>query len=185
MGAKITYTHDELVAQLKARNQKAFTYLYDNYYQALFGIIDALINNQEESEDLLQNAFLKIWNSFDSYDPEKGRLYTWMLRVARNIAIDFKRSKQDKINHKIHVPVDSVYNKNVLFVEDNRHETIGLLNVVNNLDEDQLRVIELAYYQGYTQNEISEKLNLPLGSVKSKVRQAILKLRDLTKEKMK
>ncbi len=182
MATKPTYHQDELIILIRERNQKAFAYLYDNYSQALFGVIDSIINDQEESEDVLQNTFLKIWNNFDSYDANKGRLYTWMLNIARNLAIDSTRSKHEKVKNKIQEPTDSVYHKNKLYSVDTTHETIGLKKIVDHLKEDQREIIDLAYYQGYTQDEISKKLNLPLGTVKTKVRQALLTLRSLVKE---
>jgi RNA polymerase sigma-70 factor, ECF subfamily len=185
LATKQTYNQDELVVLIKERNQKAFAYLYDNYSKALFGVINNIINNQEESEDVLQNAFLKIWNNFQSYDASKGRLYTWMLNICRNMAIDFTRSKHEKIKSKIQEPTDAVYNENKLFVENNSHETIGLKSIVEGLKDDQKEIIDLAYYQGYTQDEISKKLNIPLGTVKTKVRQALLTLRKLSKDDMK
>jgi len=185
LATKQTYHQDELIVLIRERNQKAFAYLYDNYSKALFGVIHSIVNNQEESEDVLQNTFLKIWNNFDSYDASKGRLYTWMLNISRNMAIDCTRSKHEKVKNKIQEPTDAVYHKNKLFVEDNSHEAIGLKNIVEGLKEDQKEIIELAYYQGYTQDEISKKLNLPLGTVKTKVRQALLSLRELTKDESK
>jgi RNA polymerase sigma factor (sigma-70 family) len=185
LATKQTYHQDELIVLIKERNQKAFAYLFDNYSKALFGVINNIVNNQEESEDVLQNSFLKIWNNFDSYDASKGRLYTWMLNISRNMAIDCTRSKHEKIKNKIQEPTDAVYHKNKLFVEDNSHESIGLKEMVGGLKEDQREIIDLAYYQGYTQDEISKKLNLPLGTVKTKVRQALLTLRELTKEEIK
>ena len=185
MTPKQTYHQDELIVLIKERNQKAFAYLFDNYSKALFGVINNIVNNQEEAEDVLQNSFVKIWNNFDSYDTSKGRLYTWMLNICRNMAIDFTRSKHEKIKNKIQEPTDAVYHKHKMFVEDNSHESIGLKEIVNSLKEDQREIIELAYYQGYTQDEISKKLNLPLGTVKTKVRQALLRLRELTKDEIK
>lgn len=182
MALKITYHQDELIVLIKERNQKAFAYLYDNYSKALFGVINNIVHDQEESEDILQNTFVKIWNNFDSYDAAKGRLYTWMLNISRNMAIDFTRSKQEKIKSKIQEPTESVYYKNRLYVEDNAHEAIGLRTIVENLKEDQREIIDLAYYQGYTQDEISKKMNLPLGTVKTKVRQALIVLRQATND---
>ncbi len=184
MAAKQTYTQDELIVLIRERNQKAFSYLYDNYSQALFGVIQNIIKDQEESEDVLQNTFLKIWNNFASYDEQKGRLYTWMLNIARNLAIDSTRSKHEKIKNKIQETSDSVYHKNNLYTENNSHDSIGLKGILDNLKADQKEIIDLAYYEGYTQEEISKKLNLPLGTVKTKVRQAILILRDLTKKEI-
>ena len=184
MANKQTYHQDELIILIRARNQKAFAYLYDNYSKALFGVIDSIINNQEESEDVLQNTFLKIWNNFDSYDASKGRLYTWMLNIARNLAIDSTRSKHEKIKNKIQEATDFVYHKNKLYTEDMEHETIGLKRMVDSLKENQREIIDLSYYQGYTQEEISKKLNIPLGTVKTNVRQALLKLRSFVKEEI-
>lgn len=181
---KQTYHQDELIILIRARNQKAFAYLYDNYSQALFGVIDSIINDQEESEDVLQNTFLKIWNNFDSYDASKGRLYTWMLNIARNLAIDSTRSKHEKTKNKIQEATDFVYHKNNLYTEDMAHETIGLKRMVDSLKENQREIIDLSYYQGYTQEEISKKLNIPLGTVKTNVRQALLKLRSFVKEEI-
>lgn len=184
MAAKQTYTQDELIVLIRERNQKAFSYLYDNYSQALFGVINNIIKDQEESEDVLQNTFLKIWNNFAGYDEQKGRLYTWMLNIARNLAIDSTRSRHEKIKNKIQEANDSVYHKNNLYAENNSHDAIGLKGILDNLKDDQKQIIDLAYYEGYTQEEISKKLNLPLGTVKTKVRQAILVLRDLTKKEI-
>lgn len=184
MASKISYNQDELIVLIKQRNQNAFAYLYDNYYKALFGVINNIVNDQKTAEDVLQNTFLKIWDNFSSYDSSKGRLYTWMLNVARNMAIDCTRSKYEKIKLKIQEPSDSVYHKNRIYDEDKSHESIGLKTLVYNLEKNQQVIIDLAYYQGYTQNEIADKLNIPLGTVKTKVRQAILKLRELTKDKL-
>ncbi len=182
MSKKQTYTQEELIELIRQRNQKAFTFLYDNYSKALFGVINSIINNQEESEDVLQNTFVKIWNNFGSYEEAKGRLYTWMLNIARNMAIDSTRSKHEKIKSKIQSTSDTVYQKNNLQFTDVAHESIGIKTILNTLKEEHKQIIDLAYFEGYTQEEISKKLNLPLGTVKTKVRQAILTLRDLTKK---
>jgi RNA polymerase sigma-70 factor, ECF subfamily len=178
---KIQYNHDDLVVLIKNRDQKAFAYLYDNYSRALFGIIFAIVGDYEETEDLVQNTFIKIWNSFDSYDLNKGRLYTWMLNIARNIAIDYKRSKQHK--NKIQNVSDNVNEIKNIFIEDFSTDTIGLNTVVKKMKDENLVLIQLAYYKGYTQEEISKELNIPLGTVKTRMRKALLILRGELKEK--
>lgn len=183
MGTKQTYSQDELIILIREKNQKAFSYLYDNYSKALFGVINAIINDIEESEDVLQKTFLKIWSNFASYDTEKGRLYTWMLNIGRNLAIDSTRSKHEKIKSKIQSSSDNVYQyENTLRVEDNKHESIGLNTILNGLKDEHKSIIDMAYFEGYTQEEISKKLDLPLGTVKTKVRQALLHLRELAKK---
>lgn len=106
----IKYTEEELISLLKERDQNAFSYLYDNYSKALFGIIYNIVGNTEEAEDILQIVFLKIWNSFSTYDKSKGRLYTWMLNITRNSAIDYVRSKQNKTNSK-NLTSDNIVNE--------------------------------------------------------------------------
>lgn len=183
MAAKQTYTQDELIVLIREKNQKAFSYLYDNYSSALFAVINSIVNNVEEAEDVLQRTFLKIWNNFDAYDPEKGRLYTWMLNISRNQAIDSTRSKYEKMKAKIQSTAENVYKfENNLKAEDNRHDSIGLTTLLNELKDEHKSIIDMAYFEGYTQEEISKKLNLPLGTVKTKVRQALSKLRELAKK---
>ncbi len=177
------YTQSQLIELIKMRNQHAFAYLYNNYSKALFGVIIKIVPEQADAEDVLQNSFLKIWENFNSFDETKGRLYTWLLNICRNAAIDFTRSRHQKIKNKIQTTTDSVYINTGLIVEDKKHDTIGINAVLTQLTNEQQLLINLAYYKGYTQIEIAKILNLPLGTVKTKTRQAILTLRNITKEK--
>lgn len=182
LGTKPAYTQEELIEALRRRDQQAFSWLYDNYSRALFGVISAIVKEREEAEDMLQGTFLKIWNNFSAYDETKGRLYTWMLNIARNLAIDSTRSKHQKMRPKIQGDSDSVYQYGHLSVENRSHENIGLNRIIDNLKEEQRTIIDLAYFEGYTQEEIAGKLAMPLGTVKTKVRQALMALRELTKK---
>lgn len=93
MNLNTTYSEQELVDLLQQRNEKAFSYLYDNYSVALLGIVNAIVTDKETANDVLQNVFINIWRKIESYDSSKGRLFTWMLNIARNAAIDEVRSK--------------------------------------------------------------------------------------------
>ncbi len=181
MKEQIQYSHDNLVVLIKQRDQKAFTYLYDNYAQSLYSVINSLLRDVEESEDVLQKTFLKIWENFDSFDASKGRLYTWMLNLSRNMAIDYKRSKIN--NNKNNTISQNNSHLVTIPVTEDKTDTIGLKKVVENLKTEYEILIELAYYQGYTQEEISIKLNIPLGTVKTRIRKAILILREQLQEK--
>lgn len=178
----ITYSQAELARLLKARDKQAFSYLYDNYHKALFLIIYRIVKQQELAEDVLQNVFLKIWNGIGSYDAEKSQLYTWMLNVARNAAIDSLREKHEKNKSNIQEASDIVYYDNRVFVEDTSHESIGIKGMISVLSNDHQEIIDLAYFQGYTQTEIATHLSIPLGTVKTKIRQAILELKKQNKE---
>lgn len=177
MNGPVKYTEEELVYQLGLKNQQAFSYLYDNYAPALNAVIYRMVEDQPLSEDILQEAFVKIWNNFTSYDKIKGRLFTWMVNITRNLTIDTMRSKGYKKQNKISGDENSVNN-----LQDNnsgieRFDSMGVSKQLINLKPDQRQIIDLAYFKGYTQDEISKQLDIPLGTVKTKMRTAILELR--------
>jgi RNA polymerase sigma-70 factor, ECF subfamily len=178
LSPKIKYTEEELIAAIRQKDQKAFSYLYDNYSKALYGIIYNILQKEEDAQDVLQGAFLKIWNNFAAYSEAKGRLFTWMLNIVRNAAIDFTRTAAAKSSSKIQSIESNVYEVNRQHQQEISYDHIGLRAAVDGLGEDHQAIIDLAYYQGYTQEEIAHKLGMPLGTVKTKVRQAIMKLRD-------
>ena len=177
MGGSIKYTEEELVYQLGLRNQQAFSYLYDNYAPSLNAVIYRMVEDQALSEDILQEAFVKIWNNFNSYDKIKGRLFTWMVNITRNLAIDTMRSKGYKKQNKISGDENSVNNLQDGNTGIEKFDSIGVAKQLINLKPDQRQIIDLAYFQGYTQDEISKQLAIPLGTVKTKMRMAILELR--------
>ncbi len=166
------------------KNQDAFSYLYDNYSKALFGVVYAVVPNQEDAEDLLQILFVKIWKNIESYDATKGRLYTWMLNLARNLAIDHTRSKHAKAKAKIQNVSDSVYELKSQATENAANDFLGFNAILNELKSDHKEIIDLIYYKGFTHEQASKELNLPLGTVKTKVRQAITILKELTKKEI-
>jgi RNA polymerase sigma-70 factor (ECF subfamily) len=178
---KIKYPEDELVGLLKQGSRPAFSFLYDNYSRALFGVIKKVIPDDAVAEDLLQDSFVKIWNNRNMYDVSKGRLYTWMLNIARNTSIDYLRSKQNKMTGKIRHDDNTVHEINRMSSIEINTDAIGIKKVVDALKEDQRRLIGLAYYEGYTQEEIAAKLDIPLGTVKTRIRAALVVLRNLVK----
>lgn len=104
------YSELELINLLKLKDSQAFSYLYDNYSSAIWGVIYRMTENSESSEDILQEAFIKIWNNLDNYDSSKGKLFTWMLNITRNLTIDNLRSKNYKKQQKILGDENSVSN---------------------------------------------------------------------------
>jgi RNA polymerase sigma-70 factor (ECF subfamily) len=178
LGTLITYTEQELVSLLKDRDSKAFGYLYDNYSGALNTIILQILNDVELANDVLQEVFINIWKRIESYDPAKGRLFTWMLNIARNASIDLLRSKNYQNSQKNRSLSDNVD----VFVRGQTSEmnidSIGLKKVLEKLKEEHRILIELAYFKGYTHEEIAEIETIPLGTVKTRIRNALIQLRE-------
>ncbi len=175
----IKYTEEELVLLLKKQDQQAFSYLYDNYAAALNGVIFRMVEDKSLSEDILQEAFVKIWNNFASYDTTKGRLFTWMLNLTKNLTIDTLRSKGYKKQSKISKDENSVSNVPDTGLGAEKFDTIGLRKQLENLKPEQRILIEMAYFSGYTQDEISKDTGIPLGTVKTRMRSAIIELRKI------
>lgn len=170
-----SYNETELVQGLKDRNEQVFAYLYDHYSRALLGIIMQLIPQQEAAEDVLQEVFVKIWQNIHSYDVGRGRLFTWMLNIARNSAIDRTRSKDFNKQSKTKELTENVY-KDEAGVQSKIND-VGLRQLMARLPEDNRKLLELSYFQGYTQEEIASMLGMPLGTVKTRIRTTLLQLR--------
>ncbi len=181
MGEIKTYSEDELILRLQNQDQAAFSYLYDHYSAALNGIIHRMIDDTQLAEDILQEAFVKIWNNFKQYDPSKGRLFTWMVNITRNLTIDTIRSKAYKKQQKISQDDNSVIGQKDSASGAERFDSLGLRKQVEALKPDQRIIIDLAYFNGYTQEEISKEMGIPLGTVKTRMRAAIMELRKLAK----
>ncbi len=174
-------TQEELLPLLLRKEERAFTLLYDMYSKSLFSIITNLVSDREEAEDVLQEVFVKIWKNIDSYHQSKGRLYTWMLNIARNTAIDKLRSKGFNNSQK-NLSADNF----VHLLEDSNRltqkiDSIGLKEFVNKLKPKCIQLIDLLFFKGYTQQEASEELAIPLGTVKTQNRMCINDLRNFLK----
>lgn len=173
------YTEPELVQLLRQRGQAVFNYLYDNYSGALHAIILNIVNEEELASDVLQEVFVKIWKQIDSYDSSKGRLFTWMLNIARNASIDTIRSKSYQNSRQNRELTEDMYA--MAGSSQSKTDQIGLRKMVHNLKEEYKVLVELSYFQGYTQDEISKMLNVPLGTVKTRLRTALIQLREIIK----
>ncbi|MDI9319605.1 MAG: sigma-70 family RNA polymerase sigma factor [Phycisphaerales bacterium] len=179
MTNNIALFETELIALLKIKDEKAFNYLYDNYSGALCGIILKVLNQEELANDVLQEVFVKIWRSIEQYDSSKGRLYTWMLNIARNSAIDTLRSKGFQQGQKTSDIGNNAYLNDGRRSSTNNTDVLGLKKSVLNLKPEFRVLINLAYFQGFTQEEISQTLNIPLGTVKTRMRNALLELKSI------
>lgn len=169
---------NNLIQGLKKQDKQVIAELYDLYADTLYGIILKVVNQHEGlAQDILQDAFVKIWKNGDRYDESKGTLFTWMLNICRNQAIDKTRSANFKRKSSIQDYTQETSN-NIQHSYEQRPEHIGLKSEVGRLEEKYREVIELIYFQGFTQVEVVEHLDIPLGTVKSRIR---IGLRELKK----
>jgi len=141
-------------------------------------VIVRIIYDEDTAQDVLQEAFVKIWTNIGQYDATKGRIYTWMLNICRNSAIDKLRSRGEIMKSKIHKDGDAVDSIAQTRKTEQQTDTIGLRSMVANLRPEYHSIVDLAYYKGYTLDEISKTLNVPLGTVKTRMRAAMQQLRE-------
>lgn len=178
MEPKTKYSEHELVVLLNEQSNDAFNYVYDHYSGALFTIINQIVPDKDTAADVLQEVFVNIWKKINTYDSAKGRLFTWMLNIARNAAIDKIRSKGYRDNQR---------NQAIIESEDGGMEMssnpvvndVGLKKVLTTLNEEYRKLIDLSYFQGFTHEEIAKMLGIPLGTVKTRIRTAISQLRTM------
>ncbi|HXP49466.1 MAG TPA: sigma-70 family RNA polymerase sigma factor, partial [Bacteroidia bacterium] len=177
MPAKV-YSEEELVTALKKGDQEAMAVLYDNYSAALLGVIFRIVDSSEAAEDILQEVFIKIWKNISSYDRSKGKLFTWLINIARNAAIDSMRVKDYAIKSKIQSIDNSVRSINRQYNVSTQVDHIGLKTLVDKLKPEYKVLVDKLYFEGYTQEEAAEELGIPLGTVKTRIRAAINHLRE-------
>lgn len=174
---KLRLSEDQLVEALKNMDRGAMSSLYRMYSDSLYRVISTIVLIDEVAQDLLQETFIKIWKSFGQYDPRKGRLYTWMARMARNISIDYLRSvnhrnytvSEDLSEHTEHIDqtIQLSYNP----------ELIGVRDMTNILNENYKRALDLVYFKGYTHVQAAEELNITVGILRSRLQSSIAELR--------
>ena len=177
MEPKIKYSEQELVALLKEQNNDAFNYLYDHYSGALFTIINQIVPDKDTASDVLQEVFVNVWRKIGTYDETKGRLFTWMLNIARNAAIDKVRSKSYRDNQRNQTIAEG--ESGMAMSSNPVVNDVGLKKVLTTLNEEYRKLIDLSYFQGFTHEEIAKMLGIPLGTVKTRIRTAISQLRTM------
>lgn len=167
---------DQLVIRIKAGDKSAFAELYDKYAPALYGVVSKIVRSEEIGRDVMQDAFVKIWKHIHSFNPEKGSIFTWMLNISRNTAIDkLRKLKKEGI---VEIPnPDSDVGIGKAPQTSTKINNIGLRELVEKLPPEQKLMVDYIYFNGYTQQEVAEALGIPLGTVKTRIRTAVLALR--------
>jgi RNA polymerase sigma factor (sigma-70 family) len=165
---------ERIVELLQQKDAFILEQLYDAYGATLYGVVLRIVCSKEIAEQVIQDTFVKVWHNAASYDASKGRLYTWMLNIARNTAIDATRTSHFQ-NCKNTDDVDKL--SCFLNEECLNEDTIGLREIVRKMDEKYMVLIDLIYFNQYTHIEAAEAMNLPLGTVKTRLRYALFELR--------
>lgn len=173
---------DGLILELQNGNQRAFERIYELYSESIYGIIYSIVNDKDIAEEILQDVFLKIWENASSYNSDKGRFFTWILNIARNASIDQLRSKRHKNSQK-NLTADNF----VDILESNSNfaakaDAIGVQKYIDILKPVCKKLIDLLFFKGFTQKETAEELDMPLGTVKTRNRACINKLREMLVE---
>lgn len=177
MKHSLPVSEDELVAALKSRSQKAYSILYDCCAPTLLGVLYKLVNDQPRAEKLLEDAFVRLWNTIDAYDVGKGRLSTWLLTVTRDTATVFLQP-QAATEPTQHLtlpgdPFSAPTTTAVDVIESSTTDTEAWL------DPYYRWVIDLIFFEGYSQQKVTDSLNIVPGSVEMRTRKALQQLKAL------
>ena len=170
----------ELLKAVARGDEQALAQLYDSYRLILFGLLVRILNSREEAEDVLQEVFLQVWRRARDFDETRGKPFTWLVTLARSRAIDRLRS----LGARDRVAQASV-REAAEEVSDAARDTFRseqralVTSALSQLPEEQKRSLVLAYFDGLTQSEIATKLGAPLGTVKTRMRAGMIKLREL------
>lgn len=172
---------DQLVNEIRARKPEALSYLYENYSGAIYGSILRIVIDEKVAQEVLQDAFMRFWDKIDQYNSSKGRFFTWMVNISRNLSIDRLRSKEMKKAGKTGDLEDYVTVANNQNTSSQSTDGIGMRELMANLRDEEKFVLEMVYFKGYTQSEIAEEFSIPLGTVKTRLRMALKSMRKIVR----
>jgi len=170
----------DLLARLQRRDPQALAELYDRYGRTAYSLILRMVRDKSIAEDLMQETFLRVWNRVHTIDSAKGAIGPWLLAIARNGAIDYLRSSAGRERNAVeldeagHAPLYGEMEADILISDQARRARAAM----NNLAPNYRTVMELAYFEGLTQSEMSVRMGQPLGTIKTWVRAALQCLRD-------
>jgi RNA polymerase sigma-70 factor (ECF subfamily) len=170
----------DLLHAIARGDEVALARLYDGYRVILFGLLLRILNSRQEAEDVLQEVFLQVWNKAADFNEERGRPFTWLVTLARSRAIDRIRSLSSR-ERVVQKAAQEIIEETSDASEDAIRAQEGRVvrDALRELPEDQQRVLDLAYFEGLTQSEIAKQLETPLGTIKTRMRSGMTKLREL------
>ena len=168
-----------LLARISEGDKSAFKEIYVRYSRVVFNLAFRMLRSREEAEEVVQEIFLQLWNRADSYDPERGAVSTWIINIARSRAIDKLRTlgfkgltmelNEERVNSK------SDFTR---IIEDREERKKIIQQALESLPENQRIAIEMVFFEGLTHIEAAEKLNEPVGTIKTRIRLGVSKLKE-------
>lgn len=172
---------DRIVQLLQERNEEAVKLIFERYGNAMYNTIYRVLCNRAMSEDVLQEVLVKIWHKFDNYNARRGSLFTWLVSISRNAAIDKTRGKEFIQSRKSADLDQLVYSEGTVAIKASKsqEQSEGVRETVDLLPEPEATLVRMAFFEGFTHVDIAKELDMPLGTVKTKIRSAIKKLRNL------
>jgi RNA polymerase sigma-70 factor (ECF subfamily) len=171
-----TSIEQTIVNLLEKGDKAAINLLYENYADSLYGVILKVTINEEIAQDALQETFVKVWKNAKKYDSKKAKLFTWLYRIARNTAIDKLRSFNNRFEKEVQIDKSNVY---ILPTATLNQDVIDLKEHVARLDEKYQIILKALFFEGMTQQEASDELDIPLGTVKSRLKIGLRELKKL------
>ncbi|ETN96843.1 RNA polymerase sigma-70 factor, ECF subfamily [Zhouia amylolytica] len=174
--AKRSLLETQIIQLLKDKNEEGMSLLYDNYGETLYGIALKVTKNEELAQDVLQESLIKIWKKIHTYDEDKSKLFTWLFRITRNTAIDKIRSRNLKTDQEIQMDKSNVYK---VGIESITPEHLDLKDHLDSLEDKYKIVLEALFFEGMTQQEASDELDIPLGTIKSRLKIGLRELRKI------
>ena len=173
-------TKETLLAQIAGGDQAAFGALYDEVSPRVFGLIRRLLVDHAQSEEVTQEVFLEIWQNASRYEPSKGGASTWILTMAHRRAIDRIRSSQSGRDRDVKIGIRDYVSDydNVADTVETTIEHERVKEAMAQLTELQRQAVSLAYYGGYSHSEVAAMLSVPIGTVKTRLRDGMIRLRD-------
>ena len=175
--------HDQVLSeQFRGRDPEAIATLYDRFAPIVYSLFLRITRDRSVAEDLVQELFIRVWNRAQEFNPDRGSLAVWILSIARHMGIDYVRSAHARFTHRLQ-PMETA--TDVAHVSNGPESIIDQGRAVEaafaRLNERQKQVLELAYFEGFSQTEIADRLHEPLGTVKSWTRSALINLRSAIK----
>ena len=171
---------EDLISLVEAGDADAFATLYDRHSRSAYSLAYRMMGERQAAEDLAQDAFIKVWRNAASYRAERGSVRTWILSIVHNRGIDQLRSTASRRRTQEKIEASAPRSQpSEAFAETWRNsQRDQVREALKTLPAEQLKILELAYFSGYTHVEISELLSLPLGTVKGRMRLGLKKIRD-------